>query len=294
MAAARAFVSGWTRRMHERSSQAGLYGSACNPRMAIFADLPDTPDAVWVAQWNRSSYDPAMTVWNIECLDNSLWPASQRIRQYTPGHDETWGGVTLNIDSNVVDSIVADPRKVMVEPQPAVTLESPVLTPPYADDMCGAGWHLIVNERGFPAYLAGNRNQTGTIPPPPTPNRAHWEATAPTDGYYRVEAFIPQHGPIDWLCPAARLSHDTSSARYTVDYVGGSASKIGNQAAYAGAWLLLGIFPFKTAITATVTLETSTEESDLTRTVAASALRLQRVEQGMTATDFVYLPAVRR
>ncbi len=41
------------------------------------------------------------------CLSDTLWSNHQRLRQYAGGHDETWGGVTLNIDSDVMDGIVA-------------------------------------------------------------------------------------------------------------------------------------------------------------------------------------------
>ena len=34
---------------------------------------------------------------------------SQRIRQYEGDHDETWGSLTLGIDSNVLDGVVATP-----------------------------------------------------------------------------------------------------------------------------------------------------------------------------------------
>lgn len=40
-------------------------------------------------------------------LSNSLWNNHQRIRQYTGGHNETWGGLTLNIDSDVSEGVVA-------------------------------------------------------------------------------------------------------------------------------------------------------------------------------------------
>ena len=46
-------------------------------------------------------------MWGISCLSDGLWTNHQRIRQYAGGHNETWGGVTLNIDSNVSDGVVA-------------------------------------------------------------------------------------------------------------------------------------------------------------------------------------------
>jgi len=34
-----------------------------------------------------------------------MWASHQRIRQYRGGHDETWGGVKLNVDSNGDDGL---------------------------------------------------------------------------------------------------------------------------------------------------------------------------------------------
>jgi hypothetical protein len=42
-------------------------------------------------------------------LSNTLWANHQRIRQYWGSHNETYGGVTFNIDSNAVDGPLAAP-----------------------------------------------------------------------------------------------------------------------------------------------------------------------------------------
>ena len=39
-------------------------------------------------------------------VSDSLWANHQRVHQYKGGHKETWGGVTINIDSNYVDGPV--------------------------------------------------------------------------------------------------------------------------------------------------------------------------------------------
>ncbi len=223
IAAAQAFVSGWSSRLRVRGSQAGLYGLACNPPMGRYAATADPPDAIWMAAWNRAAFDPNMSVWGIYCIDDSLWARSQRIRQYTNSHDETWGGVTLEIDSNAVDSIVADldappPTPTPTPtPQPSVLLEAPELEPPYDGGMCGAGWHMLINTRGYPAYLAANQARNGTIPPPPaTASQASWPLEIPADGYYRVEAYIPSHAALPWACPEAELAGATATAYYAV------------------------------------------------------------------------------
>lgn len=299
VAAAQAFVSGWSSRLRERGSQAGLYGSACNPPMGRYASIAASPDAIWMAAWNRDAFDPNMTVWGIFCIDDSLWARSQRIRQYTNSHDETWGGVTIEIDSNAVESIVADldvtpPTPTPTPtPQPSVVLEAPELEPDYDGGMCGAGWHMLVNARGYPAYLAANQERNGTIPPPPTLARqATWQPEIPSDGYYRVEAYIPSHDAVQWTCPDAELATDTATASYSVQDAANTTVKKVSQAAVSDGWLLLGIYPFRAGVPAKVTLDTATDEPAYTRTVAASALRVTRIEHGPPGSQFLYLPQV--
>ena len=288
VAAAQAFVAGWTTRMHANGNQAGLYGSACNPGIGYFAENSPIPDAVWVAQWTRDAYDPEVTVYGLACMDPALWTRSQRIRQYTSGHDETWGGVTLNIDSNVLDSLVADTLK----PSPSFTMETPDLQPAYSDGMCGSGWYQRVNSRGYPASWATNWERNGTVPPPLVQHTARWQPQISAEGYFLVEAYVPAHATIEWACPTAKLPFDTATARYTITHMDGTTVKVADQAVHNGTWLTLGVYRFAKGSSGTVTLHDATDEKNWTRTVSSSALRFTRVEGGSLTTDFIYLPAI--
>ena len=42
-------------------------------------------------------------------MSDSLWADHQRVHQYKGGHKETWGGVTINVDSDYVDGAVVGP-----------------------------------------------------------------------------------------------------------------------------------------------------------------------------------------
>jgi photosystem II stability/assembly factor-like uncharacterized protein len=119
--ATQAFLTGWTGRIKAAGSLAGVYSTGCVLN-GQSGNVPP-PDAVWVANWAYSSYTPGVSVWNLYCLSNTLWPNHQRLRQYTGGHSETWGGVTLNIDSNVLDGPVA-----LLRPSPSPT-STPTPTP---------------------------------------------------------------------------------------------------------------------------------------------------------------------
>jgi photosystem II stability/assembly factor-like uncharacterized protein len=99
--AAGQFLSGWTARLHELSQQSGIYGAGCGSYPTDWPNLASPPDAVWLAHWIFSDYTPSATVWDVACVPNTLWDNNERIRQYAGGHSEEWGGVALNIDSNV-------------------------------------------------------------------------------------------------------------------------------------------------------------------------------------------------
>jgi photosystem II stability/assembly factor-like uncharacterized protein len=116
--AVRAFVTGWSEQIHARGGLAGVY--ATGAPLSTFTTLSDVPDAIWPANWVFSSYNPDATVWDVYRLSNDLWSDHQRMRQYTGGHVETWGSVSLNIDCDVIDGIVANIR--LPEPTFAVYL----------------------------------------------------------------------------------------------------------------------------------------------------------------------------
>lgn len=105
--AANAFISGWVAQMRERGNLGGVYGASCSSAVSDWASIANVPDALWIAHWYGNagtvSYQRTASVWGAACLSDSLWSDHQRIRQYAGGHDETWGGVTFNIDSNVID-----------------------------------------------------------------------------------------------------------------------------------------------------------------------------------------------
>jgi hypothetical protein len=103
-----AFLSGWTGRLHTLGYRAGAYGASCNSFIAEWATISPTLDDVWIAHWHvPPQYDPDATVFGAPCLSDSLWANHQRIKQYAGDHIETWGGVSMPIDSDVIDGEVS-------------------------------------------------------------------------------------------------------------------------------------------------------------------------------------------
>jgi hypothetical protein len=104
--AVRRYVSAWTKALHNAGYLAGVYVH----QDSGLRDLSDTynstsyarPDAVWMARWDGN---PALTGW--PTAPDSQWGVFQRAKQYRGDHLETWGGVTLNIDSDAIRGPVA-------------------------------------------------------------------------------------------------------------------------------------------------------------------------------------------
>lgn len=101
-----AFLKGWTERIRELGYVSGTYGS---PKNAIedwqFMAPASRMDAVWMARW-----DNVISVWtyiSFANFPNNVWDNHQRIKQWQAPHNETWAGITFNIDGNIADGPVA-------------------------------------------------------------------------------------------------------------------------------------------------------------------------------------------
>ncbi len=95
------FIGAWTTRLHQLGYKSGLYGSLLSGIMDEYRayQLGYPPvDALWIAAWNDTQ-----NIYGFPGLPDTVWSGHQRMHQYSGGHNETYGGVTLNIDANVVD-----------------------------------------------------------------------------------------------------------------------------------------------------------------------------------------------
>ena len=99
------FVGAWTNELHVKGYAAGVYGSAGSTIRDLVSMLEDgtdgVPDNIWIARWNGIE-----TVFGEPEVSDEYWNNHQRVHQYRGGHKETYGGVTINIDSNYVDGAV--------------------------------------------------------------------------------------------------------------------------------------------------------------------------------------------
>ena len=93
-----AFLSGWTRGLHDLKYVSGVYSSAGSGIWALDqARMHEPtayhlPDQIWIARWDGKA-DTSTTY-----IGPKGWRPGGRMKQYVGGHNETWGGVTINID----------------------------------------------------------------------------------------------------------------------------------------------------------------------------------------------------
>ena len=96
------FLQAWTRELHKLGYVSGVYSSA-GSGMVILDNARKNrpkyvlPDYIWIARWD------GMANTSTTYISDDGWNPHRRVKQYMGGHNETWGGVTVNIDRNYLD-----------------------------------------------------------------------------------------------------------------------------------------------------------------------------------------------
>jgi hypothetical protein len=100
------YLSAWTKQLHALGYLSGVYAHQNSGAVDLAAAYNSTsyarPDALWIARWDNNS---SLTNW--PTVPNTYWLVGQRGKQYRGDHNETYGGVTLNIDNDRFDAPVA-------------------------------------------------------------------------------------------------------------------------------------------------------------------------------------------
>lgn len=97
------FVSAWTTRIERLGYTSGFYSSASSGIKMLDdarVNRPGTfnlPRRIWIARWD------GVPNTSTTYIGEDGWRPGGRVKQYRGGHNETWGGVTINIDSNFLD-----------------------------------------------------------------------------------------------------------------------------------------------------------------------------------------------
>ncbi len=97
------FTSAWVSRVKALGYVAGFYSSASSGIKMLDdarTERPgqfSLPDRIWIARWDGVANT------STTYIPEDGWRPGGRMKQYLGGHNETWGGVTINIDSNFID-----------------------------------------------------------------------------------------------------------------------------------------------------------------------------------------------
>ena len=105
------FLSAWTNKLHDLGYVSGVYSSAASGIKALDdARIAEPgrftmPDRVWIAEWMKPAdytAPPTATPPTLYStyVSEDAWLPNNRMRQYRGGHEETYGGVRINIDTN--------------------------------------------------------------------------------------------------------------------------------------------------------------------------------------------------
>ncbi len=154
------FLAAWTTRLHALGYVSGVYSSGASGIADLVSRLGTgyvQPDHLWIANWDgrKTADDPY--------VPDDAWNEQQRIRQYRGGHDETWGGVTINVDNNYVEGATAGASASADNPKGRLELaESPL-----PGQLRVSGWAFDPNAPGQPlsirVYVGGKPGKRGAL-----------------------------------------------------------------------------------------------------------------------------------
>lgn len=198
-------------------------------------------------------------------------------------HDEAF----KMLAANAITQGICDYWGVTCEEVPnpsSQVLETPFISPEYGEGMCDTGWHSFTTQRDQPAYLSLNANNQEQ-----STHLALWQTVLPLSGEYQVEVFIPDHEPLEWVCPEITIDNDTKNAIYEISHADGLSTIQVNQAQFKNEWVNLGFFNFTGDTSVSITLSDVTAESYQTTTVSSSALRFTLVHEAYDHQ--VYFPS---
>jgi hypothetical protein len=139
-AATLAFLEAWTEKLHSLGYLSGVYSSSASGIEDLAGQIGtgyELPDHIWIANWNGQQ-NTADSV-----LPASAWNPHRRIHQYRGGHNETYGGVTINIDNNYVDAATVGSATLVSGDNPVGYLD--LATPPAPGQVRIRGWAFDPN-----------------------------------------------------------------------------------------------------------------------------------------------------
>lgn len=214
--AVRAYLSGWTFRLHRNGYLSGVYGNLQSAVRTLSsshgAENFFRVDVIWNAQWDGQT---SLRGWS--GVPDDHWAIGQRVKQYLGDHDESYGGYRLNIDSNAVDAAVATvAQPFRVTAAQAVTAHTgPNLGNPVkrslnagetANVVCQIGtpsgtWDKLSDGAWLPDSVVGGGLAKPALPPCAIPFQvaSNWAWTRTGPGTQYVENRQLHAGTLAWI-----------------------------------------------------------------------------------------------
>jgi hypothetical protein len=133
------FLSAWTQQLHALGYVSGVYSSAgsgiksLDDARVLRPGTFTLPDQIWIARWDGQANT------STTYIRSDGWMPGRRVKQFQGGHNEKWGGVTINIDRNYLD------------------LSSGPPPPPAAESHCNG---TPVDQTNYPRLKAPSRGKT--------------------------------------------------------------------------------------------------------------------------------------
>jgi Rv2525c-like, glycoside hydrolase-like domain len=153
------FLAAWTARLHALGYVSGVYSSGASGVADLAAEYGSSylePDELWFANWNgraSAASDPYVPA--------GAWEG-HRIHQYNGGHNETYGGVTINIDNNYVEGATGGSSSSSDNPRGSFD----TVVSPAPGQVQVSGWAFDPNAPLKPisirAYLGGKAGEGGS------------------------------------------------------------------------------------------------------------------------------------
>ena len=99
-----AFLEAWTEQLHTAGYLSGVYSSDASGVADLAAQSGTSfvePDDIWIAAWNNQANVSDSTI------PSTDWANNQRVHQYQGATEETYGGVTVDVDNDYLDGATA-------------------------------------------------------------------------------------------------------------------------------------------------------------------------------------------
>jgi hypothetical protein len=224
-----AFLSGWSFKVRKLGYVSGVYSSAGSGiKMLDDARVRrprafSLPDRIWIARWDGVANT------STSYIRDDGWRPGGRMKQYRGDHRETWGGVTINIDSNWLDlgrGSVPRPENrcdgTRIDFRKYLTLRSGVSRPLQTKAL-----QCLLREKGF---WGGAIH--GVYGPRVVAAAQEWRASV---GLNRGTVFRPRHWQM-LHAQGSRLTLKTGSAGRTVRRAQRALNTNGARLVVTGAW----------------------------------------------------------